>query len=415
MTTETISKKAVFDVQKIREDFPILQRKIHGKPLVYLDNAASSQKPQIVIDTMVKHWQQHNANVHRGLYSLSEEATAQYEAARVVVQKHINANDLSEIVFVRGATEAINLVAATFGRKVIGPGDEIIITALEHHANIVPWQVLCQEKKATLCVVPLLPNGEVNLEEYRKAFTKNTKLVSFSHISNVLGTINPAEEMVKIAHEHEVPVLIDGAQAVPHRQVDMKKLDCDFYVFTGHKVYAPSGIGVLYGKRELLDRMPPYQTGGDMIRQVTFEKTEYQLAPHRFEAGTPFIEGAIGLAAALQYVEQIGLENIQRYEHELLVYGTEQLSAVPGLKIIGTAPQKAAVFSFVMENIHPHDIGTILDHEGIAIRAGHHCAMPLMKILGVPATARASLAFYNTKEEIDRLVAALDVVRGLFK
>jgi cysteine desulfurase/selenocysteine lyase len=403
------------DIEKIRADFPILQRKVYGKPLVYFDNGASSQKPRCVIDAMVSHWEMHNANVHRGLYALSEEATASFEKAREVVQKHINAKELNEIVFVRGATEAINLVAATFGRTVVGEGDEVIITTLEHHANIVPWQQLCEQKNAKLKVIPLLPNGEINLEEYRKAFNAKTKLAAFAHVSNTLGTINPVEEMVSIAHSHNVPVLIDGAQAVPHQQVDVQQIDCDFYVFTGHKVYGPTGIGVLYGKRKLLDAMPPYQTGGDMIRQVTFEKTEFQAAPHRFEAGTPFIEGALGLAAALQYIQQLGLDAIAEYEQELLKYATESLSAIPGLTIIGNAPHKAAIISFVMENVHPHDIGTILDREGIAIRAGHHCTMPLMKALGVPATARASMAFYNTKEEIDRLVAGLEVVRGLFK
>lgn len=406
---------AGFDVEKVRADFPILNRQFKGRPLVYFDNGATAQKPQCVIDVMLNHWQQHNANVHRGLYLLSQESTDAFEKARSVVAKFLHAKDSNEIIFVRGATEGINLVAATFGRQVVGEDDEIIITTLEHHANIVPWQMLCEEKKARLKVIPLLADGQLDLDAFRAAFTSKTKLAAFAHVSNTLGTINPIQDMIAIAHKHGVPVLVDGAQAAPHLKIDVEKLDCDFYVFTGHKVYAPSGIGVVYGKKALLASMPPYQTGGDMIRRVNFEKTEFQDPPHRFEAGTPNIEGAIGLACALTYVESIGFETIHAYEQELLQYATARLSEIEGLTIIGQAPQKAAIISFTMDGIHPHDIGTILDSEGIAIRAGHHCTMPLMRYLGIPATARASMTFYNTKSEIDRLIAGLQVVKRVFK
>ena len=403
-----------FDVYKIRADFPILARKIQGKPLVYLDNAATSQKPQAVIDAIVRYYTMDNANIHRGVHTLSMLATENYEHARGIVQRVLNAAEPSEIIFVRGATEGINLVAQTWGRTHVGRGDEIVISTMEHHSNIVPWQILCEQQGAKLRIAPINDEGELLLDEFEKLLGPKTKLVSMGHISNALGTVNPVRKIVEMAHQWNARVLLDGAQAVPHMSVDVRALDCDFYVFSGHKVYGPTGIGVLYGKKELLDAMPPYQGGGDMISSVTFEKTLYNRLPHKFEAGTPHVAGAIGLGAALEYVNAIGTDRIAAHEHGVLAYGTERLQAVPGLRLIGTAREKAGVLSFVVDGIHPHDVGTILDQEGIAIRTGHHCAQPLMQRFGVPATARASLALYNTMEEIDALVSGLQRVREVF-
>ena len=403
-----------FDVDKIRADFPVLNQTINGKPLVYLDNAATSQKPQSVIDTLVSYYSTENANVHRGVHTLSQRATDDYEEARDKVKRFINAEKDDEIIFVRGTTEGINLISQTYGRSCIGEGDEIIISSMEHHSNIVPWQILCQEKGATLRVIPVNDLGELLLDEYELLFTAKTKLVSIVHQSNALGTINPAKEIVDIAHGHGVPVLLDGAQAIAHMEVDVRELGCDFYAFSGHKLYGPTGIGVLYGKESILEEMPPYQAGGEMIKSVTFEETLYNVLPNKFEAGTPNIAGAIGLGAAIDYVETLGIGQIAAYESELLQYGTDRLSSIEGLKIIGTADRKGSLISFVMEGVHPHDIGTILDAEGIAIRTGHHCAQPLMDRFAVPATARASFAFYNTKEEIDVLVKGIDRVIEVF-
>ncbi len=408
------SATSAFDVARIREDFPVLKQMVNGKPLVYLDNAATSQKPQSVIDTLVRYYSTENANVHRGVHTLSQLATDDYEQARTQARKFINAKEDEEVIFVRGTTEAINLVAQTFGRQKISQGDEIIISTMEHHSNIVPWQILCQEKGANLRVIPINDAGELLLDEYEKLINPRTKLVSIVHQSNALGTINPVEEIVQIAHQQGVPVLLDGAQAIAHVSVDVQQLGCDFYAFSGHKLYGPTGIGVLYGRAELLEEMPPYQAGGEMIRSVTFEKTLYNVLPNKFEAGTPNIAGAIGLGAAISYVNDIGMDQIFAYESQLLQYGTERLSAIGGLTLIGTAAQKGSVLSFVMDGVHPHDIGTILDAEGIAIRTGHHCAQPLMDRFGVAATARASLAFYNTKEEIDVLVKGIDRVIEVF-
>ena len=405
---------AEFDVARIREDFPILKQTVNGKPLVYLDNAATSQKPQAVLDALVRYYSTENANVHRGVHTLSQMATDDYEAARSKVQRFINAEDEREIIFVRGTTEAINLVAQTFGRQNIKEGDEIVISAMEHHSNIVPWQILCEEAGAKLRVIPMNDAGELLLDEYEKLLNQRTKLVSIAHVSNALGTINPAKQMVEIAHAQGVPVLLDGAQAVPHSAVDVRDLDCDFYAFSGHKVYGPTGIGILYGKAERLEAMPPYQGGGEMIKSVTFEKTIYNVIPHKFEAGTPNIAGSIGLGAAIDYVTDLGLDRISAYERSLLEYGTELLSSLSNVRVIGTAKEKSAILSFVMDGVHPHDIGTILDAEGVAIRTGHHCAQPVMERFGVSATARASLAFYNTKEEIDALIKGIDRVVEVF-
>ena len=408
------ARGAAFDVQRLRRDFPILERQVYGKPLVYLDNAATSQKPRAVIDAVTRFYEQDNANVHRGLHYLSERATAAYEGARAKVSAFLHAAHEREIVFVRGTTEAINLVAHGFGRTVLQPGDEVIISAMEHHSNIVPWQIVCEERGAVLRVAPINDAGELIVGELEKLIGPRTKLVSLVHVSNALGTINPVKEIIETAHRHNVPVLLDGAQAVPHLAVDVQALDCDFYAFSGHKLYGPSGIGVLYGKAELLDAMPPYQAGGEMISSVTFEKTTYARIPAKFEAGTPNIAGAVGLGAAIDYVNSIGLEAIGTYEDELLAYGTAKLAEIPQLRLIGTARHKAGVLSFVIDGIHPHDIGTILDRDGIAIRAGHHCAQPVMQRYGVPATARASLACYSTKDEIDALVAGIRRVIEVF-
>ncbi|HIM37396.1 MAG TPA: cysteine desulfurase [Dehalococcoidia bacterium] len=403
-----------FDVAKVKEDFPILNQTVNGHPLVYLDNAATSQKPQSVIDALVGYYSSDNSNVHRGVHTLSQRATDHYEEARSKIRRFINADDDREIIYVRGTTEGINLVAQTFGRENIHEGDEIIISTMEHHSNIVPWQMLCQERGAILKVAPIDDSGELLLDEYEALITSRTKLVSMVHVSNALGSIIPAKRVVEIAHAHGVPVLLDGAQAVAHAKVDVQDLDCDFYVFSGHKLYGPTGIGILYGKADLLEAMPPYQGGGEMIRSVTFEKTLYNVLPHKFEAGTPNIAGSIGLGAAVDYIEALGMERIGAYESGLLEYGTELLSRISSLKIIGTAQDKSGILSFVMDGIHPHDIGTILDAEGIAIRTGHHCAQPLMDRFGVPATARASLAFYNTREDLDALAQAIDRVIEVF-
>ena len=404
---------AEFDVEQIRKDFPALDQQVHGKPLVYLDNAATSQKPLVVIEAEERFYLRDCSNIHRGVHELSERATKAYEDARVTAQRFLNARDSKEIIFVRGTTEAINLVANSFGRKNVQAGDEILITAMEHHSNIVPWQILCEEKGARLRVAPINHRGEVLLDEFEKLLGPRTRLVAVAHVSNVLGTINPVREMIEAAHRKNIPVLLDGAQAAPHLRVDVQELDCEFYTFSGHKLYGPTGVGVLYGKADLLDAMPPYQGGGDMITSVTFEKTIYNSLPYKFEAGTSNIAGGIGLGAAINYLERIGLENVAAYEDELLAYATEAVSEIPGLRIIGTAEKKASVISFVMEGIHPHDVGTILDQEGIAVRTGHHCAQPLMELYKIPATTRASLAFYNTKREIDALVTGIQKVKEL--
>ena len=401
-------------VQKLREDFPILKQLVHGKPLVYLDNAATSQKPRQVIDAITNYYESYNSNVHRGLHALSEQATQAYEGARGIVRSFLNAAEDREIVFVKGTTEGINLVASSYGRAHLQQGDEIIISEMEHHSNIVPWQILCEEKGAVLRVVPFNDDGELLLDEYERMLGPRTKLVSMTYISNALGTVNPVKSIIEIAHERGVPVLIDGAQAAPHRPVDVQDLDCDFFVFSSHKVFGPTGMGILYGKAEILDSMPPYQGGGDMIRSVTFEKTTYNDLPYKFEAGTPNVAGAIGLGAALEYVSRIGMNNIAEYEESLLSYATEALSSIEGVRIIGTASQKAGVLSFLLDQVHAHDVGTVLDTEGVAIRTGHHCAQPVMKHYGIAATARASLAFYNTRADIDALVKGLDKVIEVF-
>ncbi len=411
-TLETTVKS--FDVWQIREDFPILQQKIHGKPLVYLDSAATGQKPQSVIDTLNRYYSAENSNIHRGIHFLSEQATAAYERARDKARRFLNASDTREIIYVRSTTEGINLVAQSYGRTFIKEGDEIVISAMEHHSNIVPWQILCGQVGATLRIVPINHDGEFLVDEYEKLLSGRTKFVSVAHVSNALGTINPVREIIDMAHRRDIPVMVDGAQAAPHMKVDVQDLDCDFYAFSGHKLFGPTGIGILFGKAEFLEAMPPYQGGGDMISLVTFEKTHYNVLPYKFEAGTPNIAGGIGLGAAIDYLSGIGLEAVAVHEQGLMDYATEALSTIKGLRIIGTAKEKASVLSFVLDGVHAHDIGTILDQEGIAIRAGHHCAMPVMQRFGVPATARASFAFYNTKEEVDTLVGAIHKVIELF-
>ena len=403
------------DLARIRADFPILAERINGKPLVYLDNGATSQKPQVVLDAIVNYYTHMNANIHRGVHTLSVRATEAHDAARQTVRKFLNAADTREIIFVRGATEAINLVAQTYGRGHVGAGDEVLITAMEHHSNIVPWQILCEEKGARLKVAPINDRGELMLDEFAKLIGPRTKIVAVTHVSNALGTVVPLRQVIDIAHRGGVPVLVDGAQAVPHFAVDVQALDCDFYAFSGHKVYGPTGIGVLYGKRALLDAMPPYQGGGDMISSVTFAKTTYNDLPFKFEAGTPDIAGAIALGAALDYITNLGMDRIAAHESELLAYATDAVGAIPGIRLIGTAHDRAGVLSFLLDNVHPHDLGTILDREGIAIRTGHHCAQPVMERFGIPATARASFAVYNTKEEIDALVAGIRTAHEVFQ
>jgi len=403
-----------FDIERVRSDFPILQQKIHGHPLVYLDNAATSQKPRAVIDAIVSYYERDNANIHRGVHYLSERATEEFENARKTVHNFLHAARPSEIIFVRSATEAINLVAQTYGRAHVGAGDEVVITAMEHHSNIVPWQMLCEEKSAKLRVAPINDEGELILEEFERLLGPKTKLVSVGHVSNALGTINPLKQIIKLAHAKNIPVLVDDAQAIPRLPVNVQDLECDFYVLSGHKTYGPTGIGILYGKQALLEAMPPYQGGGDMISSVTFEKTTYNKVPHKFEAGTPDMSGAVGLRAAIEYLNRLGMENIEKYEHELLVYATQKVTALPGVRVIGTAKEKAGVLSFVIEGVHPHDVGTILDQEGIAIRTGHHCAQPVMDRYKIDATARASFGLYNTKEEIDALVKGIKKVQEVF-
>jgi cysteine desulfurase/selenocysteine lyase len=412
-TVIAVSKK-IYNVNKIREDFPILKKKVHDKSLVYLDNAATTQKPTYVIDRINKYYTTMNANIHRGVHALSQEATEAFEGARIQIKQFINALGKNQIIFTRGTTEAINLVASSYGRANIKEGDEIIISHMEHHSNIVPWQILCNEKNAKLRIIPINDNGEIIYEEFEKLVNKRTKFISIVYVSNSLGTINPLKEIIKYAHQFNIPVLVDAAQAVNHLKVDVQDLDCDFLAFSGHKIYGPTGIGALYGKVELLDAMPPYQGGGDMISKVTFEETTYNELPHKFEAGTPDIAGAIGLGAAIEYVNKVGIENIREHEYSLLEYATKKTSEVPGLRIIGNAKEKTSVLSFVLENIHPHDIGTFLDYEGVAIRTGHHCTQPLMQRFNIPATSRASFAMYNTKEEVDVLVNGLNKIIEAF-
>jgi len=407
------STRPAFDVARVREDFPILKEKVHGKPLVYFDNAATAQKPHQVLEAEQRFYLSLCSNVHRGVHWLSERATQAYEDTRAKAQRFLNAAESREIIFVRGTTEAINLVAATYGRKNVQAGDEVVISAMEHHSNIVPWQMLCEENGARLRVAPINDRGELILEEFEKLLGPRTRLAAVTHVSNVLGTINPVREIIAMAHQRSIPVLLDGAQAAMHLKVDVRALDCDFYTISGHKLYGPTGTGVLYGKARLLEAMPPYHGGGDMISSVSFEKTIYNVIPCKFEAGTPNIAGTLGLGAAIDYLEELGLENVAPYEHKLLAYATDALTRIPGLRIIGTAKEKASVISFVMDGLHPHDVGTVLDQEGIAVRTGHHCAQPLMDRFGVPATTRASLAFYNTFEEIDTLVNGLHKVREI--
>ncbi|MGA3260810.1 MAG: cysteine desulfurase [Bryobacteraceae bacterium] len=414
MSTVTTEIAAGFDVERIREDFPVLKQTIHGKPLVYLDNAATAQKPYAVIEAIRKFHEVDCANIHRGVHELSQRSTAAYEGTRAKMKRFLNARSKSELIFVRGTTEGINLVASSWGHKNVREGDEIIISAMEHHSNIVPWQMLCEATGATLRVIPISDRGELILEEYARLLNPRTKMVAVAHVSNALGTINPVGEIIAMAHRAGALALIDGAQAAPHLKVDVQALDADFYALSGHKMVGPTGIGILYGKSKLLNAMPPYQGGGDMIKTVTFEKTTYADLPYKFEAGTPNIAGGIGLGAAVDYLSHIGLDRIAAYEHELLVYGTQALEQIPGLRMIGTAREKAAVLSFVIDGIHPHDIGTVLDRMGIAVRTGHHCAQPVMDRFGVPATTRASLAFYNTVHEIDALAAGLRKVKEVF-
>jgi cysteine desulfurase / selenocysteine lyase len=406
--------KAAFDVAAVRKDFPILARRVHGKPLVYLDNAATTQKPRAVIDKEREIFENSYANIHRGVHLLSVEATDAYEKAREKVRDFLHAADSKEIVFTRGTTEAINLVAATYGRQNLGPGDEVLITAMEHHSNIVPWQLLCAQTGGKLRVAPMNERGELLLEEFGRLLSDRTRIVAVPHVSNALGTLNPIREIVRMAHQRGIPVLVDGAQAVPRLPVDVREMDCDFYALSGHKMYGPSGIGVLYGKARHLSAMPPYQGGGDMIASVTFEKSTWNVLPYKFEAGTPNIAGAIGLGTAVDYVQALGMEAIERHEDSLLASATERVSAIPGLRIIGTAREKVGVLSFTIEGVHPHDIGTVLDREGVAVRTGHHCAQPVMDFFRVPATARASFGLYNTSEDVDALVAGIGQVQRMF-
>jgi len=413
MATNAIVTPA-FDVERVRQDFPILSEEVYGKPLVYFDSGASAQKPRAVIDAISNVYETEYANVHRGVHYMSQKATDAMEAARETVRAFINARDIREVIFVRGATEGINLVASSWGRQNLLAGDEIILSVLEHHSNIVPWQLIAEQTGAVLKVVPVSDDGALDMNAYADLMSDKTKMVAITHVSNALGTIAPVEEIIRIAHERGVPVLLDGCQAAPHMALDMQALDVDFYVFSGHKIYGPSGIGVLYGKAELLEAMPPYHGGGEMIDVVTFEKTTYADLPFKFEAGTPHISGIIGMGAGIEYINALGLENIAAHEHELLEYGTTKLSEINSLKIIGTAPEKTAILSFVLETVHPHDVGTILDREGIAVRTGHHCAQPIMDRFDIAATIRASIGMYNTRDEIDVLVAGLGRVQEIF-
>ena len=412
--SQSRSPRVGLDVEAVRKDFPILARKVHGQPLVYLDNGATSQKPQVVIDALSRYYAEENSNIHRGVHYLSEYATAAYEGAREKIKRFINAPKSQEIIFVRGTTEAINLVAQSYGRTFLKAGDEIIVSAMEHHSNIVPWQILSEQVGARLRVIPINHDGELVMDEYRRLLTEKTKFVSVTHVSNALGTIVPVKEVVALARERGVPVMLDGAQAAPHLKLDVQEIGCDFYAFSGHKLFGPTGVGVLFGRSELLERMPPYQGGGDMISLVTFEKTHYNVLPYKFEAGTPHIAGGIGLGAAIDYLGKLNWEQVVSHEQDLLAYTTDALLTIPGLKIIGTAKEKAGVISFVFDHVHAHDVGTILDQEGVAVRTGHHCAMPVMQRFGVPATTRASFAFYNTRDEVDALKKAIHRVLRVF-
>lgn len=405
---------SAFDIDAVRKDFPILDQEVNGHPLVYLDNAASSQKPVQVIEAVDNYYRLDNANVHRGVHRLSQRATDAYEGAREKVRGFLGAKSDKEIIFVRGATEAINLVAQSFVRPQVGTGDEILISHIEHHANIVPWQMVCEQAGAKLKVIPMLESGELDLSGLDELLNERTKILAIGHVSNALGTINPIKDMIAKAKAKSIPVLVDGAQAVPHLTVDVQELDCDFYVFSGHKMFAPTGIGALYGKQDLLEAMPPWQGGGDMILSVSFEHTQYNALPYKFEAGTPHIAGAVGLGAAIDYMQSLGIDNLAAYENQLLETATARLEAMDGIRIIGTAKDKASVLSFMIEDVHPHDVGTIFDQEGVAIRAGHHCAQPVMQFYGIAATARASFAFYNTEQEIDALVNAIKITQELF-
>jgi cysteine desulfurase/selenocysteine lyase len=410
----SIARPSRWDVEAVRKDFPLLARKVHGKPLVYFDNGATSQKPQAVIDALNRYYAEENSNIHRGVHYLSERATALYEEAREKLRHFVNAARSQEIIFVRGTTEAINLVAQSYGRAFLTAGDEIIVSAMEHHSNIVPWQMLCEQVGARLRVVPINHDGELIVDEFRRLLNERTKFVSITHVSNALGTVVPVKEIVRLAHAGGVPVLLDGAQAVPHLKVDVQEIGCDFYAFSGHKMFGPTGVGVLYGRADLLEKMPPYQGGGDMISLVTFEKTHYNVLPYKFEAGTPHIAGGIGLGAAVDYLADLDWQQVAAHENDLLDYTTQALARFDGLRIIGTAKDKAGVISFVFDHVHAHDVGTILDQEGVAVRAGHHCAMPVMQRFGVPATTRASFAFYNTRAEVDVLVGAMQRVLKVF-
>jgi cysteine desulfurase/selenocysteine lyase len=408
------ARTRAYDVERVREEFPILSRSVHGKPLVYLDNANTTQKPRVVIDAIRRYYEEENANIHRGTHWLSEKATEAYEGGREKIARFLGAASPKEIVFTRGTTEAINLVAAGFARDFLKAGDEVLITGLEHHSNIVPWQLACERTGARLVVVPITDEGEVPADEFGKRLTARTKLAAVAHVSNALGTVNPVKTFVALAHARGVPVLVDGAQAAPHLPLDVKELGCDFYAISGHKMYGPTGVGALYGTEAWLEKLPPYQGGGDMISSVTFEKTTYNVLPWKFEAGTANIAGGIGLGVAADWLTGTGLAAVAEHEHDLLVHGTRKLAAIPGVRIVGRAREKAAVISFILENVHPHDIGTILDREGVAIRTGHHCAQPVMDRFGLPATARASFGLYNTRAEVDLLVAAIEKVREVF-
>lgn len=402
------------DVVALRRDFPALDQEVAGNPLVYLDNAATAQTPRQVIEAIVKFYREDCANVHRGAHELSQRATEAYEGARCQVQEFIGASEVGEIIYTRGATDSLNLVAYSLGELKVGSGDEVVISAIEHHSNIVPWQLMCKRRGAKLRVIPINDSGELLLDEFDRILNDRTRIVSITHVSNALGTINPVREIIARAHEFDVPVVLDGAQAIPHMCVNVQDLDCDFYAFSGHKMFGPTGIGILYGKRTLLEQMPPYQSGGDMIESVTFEKTTFNDLPYKFEAGTPSIAAAIGLGAAVKYLSEVGMDRIESYERELLDYATKVIDSIEGVRLIGVAREKASVLSFVIEGIHPHDIGTMLDHEGVAVRGGHHCAQPVMDYFEVPATTRASFAFYNTKQEVDALVAAIGKAKELF-
>ncbi len=406
--------KIGFHVDGVRKDFPILRETVRGKPLVYLDNAATSQKPRQVIDAISRYYEHDNANVHRGVHMLSERATREYEESRIRIARYINAADPHEVIFTRGTTEGINLVAQAFARQRLNPGDEVLISHMEHHSNIVPWQMACEEREALLRVIPIDDRGALDLEAFEKLLNPRTKMLAIVHVSNSLGTINPVKEMIRKAHDSGIPVLVDGAQALPHMRVDVQDLDADFYAFSGHKMFGPTGIGVLFGKTALLDDMPPWQGGGDMIRSVSFERTTYNQLPYKFEAGTPNIADSIGLGAAIDYLDALDMDSVARHEHGLLDYGTQLLSDIPGVRLVGTAPEKASVISFTLNGIHPHDAGTVLDQEGIAVRTGHHCTQPIMDRFGIPATIRASLAFYNTREELDILAHGIRRVQQMF-